>query len=110
MILELLGHEVGTAGDGAEALAKVATFRPQAITTSVRLPGGMDGPALARTIREHGDLQTVIICVTAAMDPAVHRRALESGCDKVLLKPVDAHVLERAILEGIARAGATVDR
>lgn len=81
-------------------MAKVGTFRPQVITTSVRLLGGMDGPALARTIRERGDRETIIICVTGSGDPAVLHHAFRSGCDEVLQKPVDIDVLECAILAG----------
>lgn len=108
-VLELRGHEVETAASGPEALDKMATCHPQAITTSVRLPGGMDGPALARAIRQRGDRSTVIICVTGASDPAIFRRAIRSGCDAVLEKPVALDVLEQTIHEGIALA-ATIDR
>jgi CheY-like chemotaxis protein len=108
-VLELRGHEVETAASGPEALGKIATYHPQVITTSVRLPGSMDGPALARAIRQRGDGSTVIICVTGASDPAILRHAIHSGCDAVLEKPVALDVLERTIHEGIALA-ATMDR
>ena len=110
MLLELRGHEVEAAADASEALAKVGAFNPQVITTSVRLPGGMDGPTLARTIRQRGDRETIIICITGSGDPAVLHHALRSGCDEVFQKPVDIDVLECAIRARIAGAGELVDR
>ena len=108
--LQLRGHDVEMAGHGAEALEKLATYHPQVVTTSVRLPGGMDGPALTRVIRQRRGLEVVIICLTGAGNPEVLRRALDAGCDQLLQKPVGLDVLEGAIRDGLARVDAMIDR
>src|SRR5262249_26682767 len=50
LLLETLGHEVVTAGDGAAALATLEEWRPDVALVDIRLPG-MDGYELASRIR-----------------------------------------------------------
>jgi DNA-binding response OmpR family regulator len=105
MSLELLSHQVETAATAAEALAKVSSFRPEVVTTNLRLPD-MDGLSLIRAIRARRDVRPFIICVTGASDPRQHQEARDAGCDLVMLKPVELDLLGRAVADGCARTAA----
>lgn len=57
------GYQVELAGDGQEALAKMATFRPDLVTLDVKMPG-LDGIEVLRRIRET-DASVSVLLVTA---------------------------------------------
>jgi len=57
------GYHVELAGDGQEALAKMATFRPDLVTLDVKMPG-LDGIEVLRRIREK-DASVPVLLVTA---------------------------------------------
>src|SRR5260370_35333328 len=52
-LLRLWGHDVRVAGDGLEALAAAAAFRPDVILLDLGLPG-LDGCGVARRLRRAG--------------------------------------------------------
>jgi len=57
------GYRVELAEDGAEALAKMGTFRPDLVTLDVKMPG-LDGIEVLRRIREK-DASVPVLLVTA---------------------------------------------
>jgi len=57
------GYQVELAEDGAEALAKMGTFRPDLVTLDVKMPG-LDGIEVLRRIREK-DASVPVLLVTA---------------------------------------------
>jgi len=57
------GYRVELAADGAEALAKMGTFRPDLVTLDVKMPG-LDGIEVLRRIREK-DASVPVLLVTA---------------------------------------------
>ena len=102
--IELLGHQVDEADDGAEALDAYKTLRPQIVVLDWMMPQ-LDGLAVARNIRnlDHVDVPTedllkdgtvpvpahpVLVLVTAFDDPELVALALEAGIDDYLIKPV----------------------
>jgi CheY-like chemotaxis protein len=101
ILLELWGHEVGTAGDGASALATAIASRPRVVLLSTRLPD-MDGFELARRLRQRPELSgmTLLALIGSPLrhDPAAARAA---GIDHVLLKPVDPQELH-SLLDRLA--------
>ena len=98
-------HEVEQANDAAEALEKLASFRPHVMVINRGLPGP-DGEELARMVRQQGDTRTFIICLTGYTDEPTLQRVRDAGCDLVLTKPIDPELLEKGIAEGSGRAGA----
>ena len=74
-----------TAGDGEQALEWLRTNACELIVLDVMLPG-MDGFAVCRTLREHGN-NTPVLFLTARGDPADRVRGLEAGGDDYLAKP-----------------------
>ena len=88
-LLELLGHEVVTAGDGPIGLAAARRFLPELILCDIGLPGEMDGYALARAVRAEEPLKSAYLCaVTGYGLDEDRRRALAAGFDQHLAKPV----------------------
>lgn len=87
-LLEKSGYVVREARDAEEGLAAVEDQPPGLILLDIQLPG-MDGYALARKLREKPELDRVpIIAVTSYAMAGDRERALESGCDDHIEKPI----------------------
>jgi PAS domain S-box-containing protein len=99
-LLGLFGHEVGTAADGASALAAAATGRWDAYVLDIGLPD-MTGFDLARRLRE-GMAQTgaTFVALTGYGQP--HDRAMSrtAGFDHHLVKPPDVPRLLEILASG----------
>ncbi len=63
--LRLEGYDVELAGDGADALARVAVVRADLVVLDVLMPV-LDGITVCRRLRESGD-RTPVLMLTAAM-------------------------------------------
>jgi two-component system, sensor histidine kinase len=88
MILRALGHEVGVAHDGIEALHCAGTFRPDIAFLDIGLPG-LDGYALARRIRGlPGGANVVLVAVTGWGQEADQQNARDAGFDHHVVKPI----------------------
>ena len=102
--IELLGHDIRTANDGADALATALDFRPHVILLDLSLPG-LNGYELCRIMRaEHGFEDTLFIAQTGWGDAEHRKRSREAGFVLHLLKPVDM-----VKLEGLLKARATAE-
>jgi PAS domain S-box-containing protein len=89
MLLGVLGATVRTANDGVAGLALFEAFEPQAVLLDIGMPG-MDGYAVARGIRASGAGRgTLLFAVTGFGQDADRARALASGFDDHLIKPLD---------------------
>ena len=102
---EIEGYEVAVAADGAEALDRLGGKLPPGeafdlVILDVMLPG-MDGYAVAETLREAGNY-TPILMLTAKGRPEDVVRGLEVGADDYLAKPFDLPVL-LARVKGLLR-------
>ena len=84
------GFEVLEAGSGEVALKVLDRERVDVVLLDLMLPG-MDGFAVCRTIRDHGDLP--IIMITARSETADVVRGLEAGADDYVTKPAVASEL-----------------
>jgi signal transduction histidine kinase len=92
-LLQSLGHEAVVAHDGPRALALAAEFRPAIALLDIGLPV-MDGYELARRLRASpGGEKLRLIAVTGYGEARDRSRALESGFDHHLVKPLDLRVL-----------------
>ena len=91
--LELDGHEVVTATNGAEGLARAATMRPDVVLCDIGLPG-LDGYGVARAMRAEPSLsRTLLVALTGYALSTDRERALAAGFDGHLAKPLDHEVL-----------------
>lgn len=83
------------AGDGDEALAKVAADPPDVLLLDLRMPG-RDGIATLEALRERGS-QVPVLVLTTFDDDELVLRALRAGARGYLLKDVALQELVRAI-------------
>jgi signal transduction histidine kinase len=97
-LLELKGHAVIDAPDGAAALLALRGFSPDVALVDIGLPG-MNGYQLAREIRRRHGSAIRLIAVSGYGLPEHRRRSAEAGFEGHLVKPVEPAELDRA-LEG----------
>jgi CheY-like chemotaxis protein len=91
LIVQLLEdhYEVLTAVDGAEGLQLAARERPDLILMDLSLPV-IDGWEATRRIKGNTALQAIpIIALSAHAMMGDQEKALQSGCDDYLSKPLD---------------------
>jgi len=87
-MLELWGHEVREASDGARGLETAREFRPDVALIDVGLPG-IDGHEVARRLRTAEPSRGPrLIALTGFGLPKDAERAREAGFDAHLVKPV----------------------
>jgi len=92
-LLEIHGHRVDTANDGATGLALALATQPEVVLLDVVLPG-MDGYEVARRIRASpGIRRPMLIAITGYGTPEDRQRALEAGFDAHTTKPVEYSTL-----------------
>ncbi len=94
------GYEVQTAANGAEALAKLAQWRPHVILLDLMMPV-MDGPTFLAERRRLEAVADIPVIVLSAWSKVVNVEGL--GAAEVLTKPCD---LDR-LLETIERLSPT---
>ncbi len=97
--LEKKGYDVITANNGEDAIAKVKNEKPDVILLDIRMPG-MEGTEVLKRIREF-DKDIGIIMVTAVKEEETGKKALKSGADEYITKPIDFNYLETSILVGL---------
>jgi DNA-binding response OmpR family regulator len=100
--LERAGFTVEVAGDGEEALGRVADFAPDLIVLDVLMPK-LDGREVCRRLRAAGNW-TPIIMLTQVGSPAERAMSLEEGADDYLNKPFDPYELVARIRAVLRRA------
>ena len=100
--LERAGFTVEVAGDGEEALRRVADFSPDLIVLDVLMPK-LDGRQVCRRLRATGTC-TPIIMLTQVGSPAERAMSLEEGADDYLNKPFDPYELVARIRAVLRRA------
>jgi CheY-like chemotaxis protein len=100
MMLELAGHVVYEAADGASGLELLNAERPDVGIIDIGLPR-MDGYEVARRIRDlpHGR-DMLLLALTGYGSPSDAQRSAEHGFDHHLVKPVDPDYLTHMIRTG----------
>ncbi|HZS69814.1 MAG TPA: ATP-binding protein, partial [Burkholderiales bacterium] len=92
-MLELAGHRVRVAVDGAAALDAVQSSVPDVALIDIGLPR-MDGYELARRIRaDVHEKRPLLVAITGYGLPEDRNRSREAGFDMHLVKPVDSTTL-----------------
>jgi signal transduction histidine kinase len=95
-VLALYGHEVRVAYDGAAAVRIGSEFRPRVAVLDLAMPG-TSGYDVARAIRREHGRDITLVAVTGLGQEADRKRAIESGFDHHLVKPVDPDALNRLL-------------
>jgi signal transduction histidine kinase/CheY-like chemotaxis protein len=87
MLLEIAGHEVASAFDGASGLKLIESLAPEAVVLDIGLPE-MDGYEVARRLREDQAMKDVyLIALTGYGQATDVVQARKAGFDAHLLKP-----------------------
>lgn len=95
---EIGGWRVTTVSSGVEALAAVASDRPDVILLDVRMPG-MDGPTTLSKLKEMDDLADIpVIFVTASVQKDEVGHYLSLGVAGLINKPFDPMLLPDQIM------------
>jgi len=101
------GFRVTTAGDAAEARAKLASFAFDLLVLDVMMPGE-DGLALTLSVRSESRIP--ILLLTAMAEPEHRINGLERGADDYLAKPFEPRELVlriRNILQRVPQPSVT---
>jgi two-component system, OmpR family, phosphate regulon response regulator PhoB len=102
--LEKEGFEVGEAGDGEEALVRIAERRPDIVLLDWMLPL-VSGIEVCRQIRRSPQTRTLpVIMLTARGEETDRVRGLDSGADDYIAKPFSLRELTARLRAVIRRA------
>lgn len=103
MLLEMQGHDVRVAYDGATALETAKTFRPQVAMLDIGMPL-MDGYELARRLHAAPETsETLLVAMTGWGQEEDQRKGREAGFAHHLLKPFEPSTVEK-LLDDFNRA------
>jgi CheY-like chemotaxis protein len=88
-LLSADGYVVTTAASGEEALARVATARPDLVLLDVMMPG-LSGYDVCRALRADPATALLPVVLVTSLDPQQERvRGIEAGADDFLSKPIN---------------------
>lgn len=103
VVEDMVGCRAILAGDGVEALSRLAEEVPDLVLLDLMLPR-LDGYEVARQIKANPLTRAVpIVAITALARPKDRARAAEAGCDDYVDKPFDLDLLERKIRSQLVR-------
>lgn len=93
--------QVRTAHTGKEALEAVAAAPPHVVLLDLHMPGGMDGLAALKVIKEkYPDVKVIMVTAIETRDKI--EEAIRSGADNYITKPLSLEYLEKDVQEKIA--------
>ena len=93
MRLTLRNHQVELACNGLQAVEKASDSNFDLILMDMHMPV-MDGHQATQTLREKG-YNGLIVAVTASVMSADSEKAIKSGCNDYLSKPIGADFEDR---------------
>lgn len=103
-VLQKAGFAVSVAKDGHAALELLDQELFDMVITDANMPNGVSGFVLAQNIRKNEKINnTPIMFLTGRKDKVDVARALESGADDYVVKPIDPDIF-------VAKVAALMDR
>jgi DNA-binding response OmpR family regulator len=100
-LLEAEGHRVVVAGDGRQALARVAEDRPDIVVSDVMMPR-LNGVKLCQYLKAEPTTAAIPVILLSAAGPTA---ALGAGADAFLEKPFDLDEVEALVRALLPPAG-----
>jgi PAS domain S-box-containing protein len=99
MLLQMDGHQVSVAHDGAAALNIVHAIRPQVAVLDIGMPG-LNGYEVAQRIRSTLESESIVLVALTGWGQAQDlERAKAAGFDYHLVKPADPSQLRSLIMK-----------
>jgi CheY-like chemotaxis protein/anti-sigma regulatory factor (Ser/Thr protein kinase) len=97
VLLKVMGHDVRTAHNGAEAVEVAEVFRPEFVLLDLGMPrvSGYDACRSLRQSRWGNDM--AIVALTGWGQAGDKRQSADAGFDHHLVKPVEPAALERLL-------------
>jgi CheY-like chemotaxis protein len=102
VLLELLGHQVQVAVDGAQGIQKALAWHPEVALVDIGLPR-LDGFQVARRLRIVFGQRIFLIAQTGYGRPEDRRHGLAAGFDAYLVKPLSLEDLCAWLARAMAR-------
>jgi two-component system, cell cycle response regulator DivK len=103
LVLAEEDFDVRFACDAEEVLSLLESFAPRVILMDLQLPG-MDGLELTRRLKAAPETRgIIIIAITSYAMKGDRERALASGCDDYVTKPIDVEALPLLVRRHLAR-------
>ncbi len=102
-LLKVRGYEIFETLQGREAIDLARHEQPDLILMDIRLPDicGLD---VTRLLKQDDQTKTIpIIAVSAFITPGDEKKALDSGCNACIAKPITLHNLLRTIESFLSR-------
>ena len=95
--LKNVGYQMIEAADGEDALEKAVAENPDLILMDISIPK-IDGYEVTRRLKSQVSFKnTPIIALTAHAMKGDKEKAMESGCEGYISKPIDIHELPNQI-------------
>jgi CheY-like chemotaxis protein len=104
-LLEELGYEARSAASGEQAIAAMATTRPQVVFLDLAMPG-ISGLEALTYFRQHHRTVPVIV-ITGAPGQESAQKARAAGAFDVLAKPFDMAALQSLVAQATRVAPRT---
>ena len=98
-----------TAGDGNEALRKLADFPADVILTDLNMPG-LDGFGLLGRLRDSGDAPPAIVLTAFGNIETAVKTVHELGAYWFLEKPIQPEVLQTLVRRAASHAGLSAEK
>jgi CheY-like chemotaxis protein len=94
--------EVIAVGDGQKAIERIEADRPDIVLADVGMPE-RDGYEVAAFVKNTAHLAHIpVLLLTGAFEPVDEQRASSAGCDGVLAKPFEPHMVITRVKELLA--------
>ena len=103
--------QVVAVGDGEQAIARMEASPPDIVLADIGMPG-KNGYDVAQYVRDSPRLAHIpVVLLTGAFEPIDQARAAASGCEGVLAKPFEPHLVIDRVRELLAKGAraATAD-
>jgi CheY-like chemotaxis protein len=98
--------QVIAVGDGKQAIERIEADRPDIVLADVGMPE-RDGYEVAAFVKNTPHLSHIpVLLLTGAFEPVDEKRASEVGCDGVLAKPFEPHMVIARVKKLLADAPA----
>jgi len=96
-VLKNVGYQMIEAADGEDALEKAVAENPDLILMDISIPK-IDGYEVTRRLKSQVSFKnTPIIALTAHAMKGDKEKAMESGCEGYISKPIDIHEMPNQI-------------